>query len=103
LKLGKRNGYVTWGTTKGDYSKIKMIERKMFEKIFEILYNIKLNKYARRHNIIVQNIYRRSNTLLFNISRQIEWFGVVRKANSKTKRIKEGKITGKRHLERSII
>lgn len=108
LRLIKRNGYETWGTIKGDdYSKIKTIQRKMFGKIFEALYNIESNKYAIRHNTIVQivqNIYRRSNTLLSNRSWQREWFGDVPRANSKMmKRVKKGKITGKRHLERSLI
>lgn len=72
------------------------VEKNMFRKIFGALYNIESKEYAIRHNTIVQNIYRRYNTQLFNGSRQIEWFRDVRRINSKTmKRVKKKKVQAK--------
>ncbi|KAL4104510.1 hypothetical protein QTP88_019805 [Uroleucon formosanum] len=87
----------TWSSTQGDEEKLQNFERKILRKIYGPVYNNELEKFERRKNENLQQLYNKPSIRHFLIRKRLEWAGLVWRAeDTLIKKVTESKITGKR-------
>ena len=87
----------TWSSTQGDEEKLQNFERKILRKIYGPVYNNELERFERRKNENLQQLYNKPSIRHFLIRKRLEWAGHVWRAeDTLIKKVTESKITGKR-------
>jgi len=87
----------TWSSTQGDEEKLQNFERKILRKIYGPVYNNELERFERRKNENLQQLYNKPCLRHFLIRKRLEWAGHVWRAEDTIiKKVMESKKTGKR-------
>eukprot|EP00102_Acyrthosiphon_pisum_P022636 XP_016659846.1 PREDICTED: uncharacterized protein LOC107883739 [Acyrthosiphon pisum] len=67
----------TWSSTQGDEEKLQNFERKILRKIYGPVYNNELERFERRKNENLQQLYNKPSIRHFLIRKRLEWAGHV--------------------------
>jgi len=70
----------TWSSTQGDEEKLQNFERKILRKIYGPVYNNELERFERRKNENLQQLYNKPSIRHFLIRKRLEWAGHVWRA-----------------------